>query len=340
MAKPSDVLQDLLLARALDLSRFTTGLVTRFIALLDAAEADMVLSGIETGPLAFSTTAKVDRLGEQIRAMQDLRSQAYRQAYRQLRDQLVEFAVVEGDFTLGALEKALPDVTFVKPAGLRAIVMEPLRGAYIREWVAKLQRDDARRLRDVIRMGVIEGQTQEQIATRVRGTGPLKFRDGIMQTARREARDLVANASSFVANGARDAVFAANPGPVLGVMWVSALDGSTSLVCGSRDGAVALLPGIRGFPKGHAQLQPPNARPPGHPGRCRSIITAVLAGGAPTRTTFAAFLARQSSAFQDQWLGPTRAALFRAGTPLDAFVDQGVEYTIEQLREFQRVGLV
>jgi SPP1 gp7 family putative phage head morphogenesis protein len=90
--------------------------------------------------------------------------------------------------------------------------------------------------------------------------------------------------------------------------------------------------------------------PRGHAGRFDSFSrTRVreLTGRTPASTNYQEFLGRQSRQFQDDVLGPNRAALFRrGGLTLDKFVDRatGRQYTLAELarREaeaFRRAGL-
>lgn len=62
-------------------------------------------------------------------------------------------------------------------------------------------------------------------------------------------------------------------------------------------------------------------------------------------TTYPEWLKRQPAKFQDEVLGKTKGKLFRAGAPLDKFVDKsGHEYTLAQLKQrdaelFERAGI-
>lgn len=69
-------------------------------------------------------------------------------------------------------------------------------------------------------------------------------------------------------------------------------------------------------------------------GRIRSAWAAENIGQVPAATTYAEWMGRQPRAFQDEVLGPTRAAAFRSGAvKLDDFVDRaGRELTIKELR--------
>lgn len=78
----------------------------------------------------------------------------------------------------------------------------------------------------------------------------------------------------------------------------------------------------------------------------RDQWTAENIGRLPAATTYNDFLSRQSAAFQDEVLGPTRGKLFRTGKiTLDEFVDRrGSELTLEQLAQrrpdvFRSAGL-
>ena len=78
----------------------------------------------------------------------------------------------------------------------------------------------------------------------------------------------------------------------------------------------------------------------------RDQWTAENIGRLPAATTYGEFLGRQSAAFQDEVLGPTRGKLFRTGKiELSEFVDRrGSELTLEQLAQrrpdvFRAAGL-
>lgn len=65
-------------------------------------------------------------------------------------------------------------------------------------------------------------------------------------------------------------------------------------------------------------------------------------GFAPSETFYEDFMRRQSAAFQNEWLGKTKGALFRrGGLSLNEFVDEvGHEFTIEQLLAKHRSAFV
>jgi hypothetical protein len=83
-----------------------------------------------------------------------------------------------------------------------------------------------------------------------------------------------------------------------------------------------------------------DALPTGHRGRFDTYARKrmrELTGIVPARTTYGEFLKRQSAQFQNDVLGPTRAALFRkGGLSLDSFVDRsGREIPLSELAKFE-----
>lgn len=182
--------------------------------------------------------------------------------------------------------------------------------------------------------------------------------------AARQAEAVTRTAMSHGASVGAQLVAEENSDVVIGAMWVSTLDSSTTIICASLDGRVF---GVDDGP-----------RPPAH-FNCRSrmrMLTRsaedILAGktGKPSqddlnaareraqqgtrasidyragtakpvsaKTTVGSWLRRQPATTQDLLLGKTRGRLFRSGqVPIDGFV--GADYTPLTLRQLEaRYGL-
>jgi hypothetical protein len=116
------------------------------------------------------------------------------------------------------------------------------------------------------------------------------------------------------------------------LVWLSVLDSRTSPPCIARSGKrysadADHRPIGHGYPWGAG------------PGRlhynCRSTFAPLVAGEKPPNPDrYADWLKRQSASTQDEVLGPTRGALYRAGkVPVEGFVNnKGRLLTLEQLR--------
>ena len=223
---------------------------------------------------------------------------------------------------------------------MAAVNAKPFEGKFLSEWVEGMSAARIGRVSDAIRMGVVEGQTIDDIVRRLIGTKAMDYADGILDTSRRSARALAITYVSHVSNEARNQVYSVNVDIVKGVQWVSTLDGRTSAICQSRDGEV--------FPVDSGP------RPPAHI-NCRSTTTPILKswkelgvdmeelpestrssmdGQISEKQTYQTWLKGKDTAFQDHVLGKAKAEAFRSGKmTLDRFVDlDGHQLTLEQLK--------
>ncbi len=212
----------------------------------------------------------------------------------------------------------------------------------------------------VIRDGISQGQTNQQIVQRIKGKKSLDYKDGLFKSSRESIERQVRTVRSHVANAAYEETYKA-----LGfthLKFIATLDGRTSKTCGSLDQTVWKVgdSGIR--------------RPPLHP-HCRSVLLGVdadgnLAGQRPfvmderkvkdipkderkdligqldANTSFKKFFDQTDEFFQKEWLGPARYKLYKEGNySIDKFVDpQGAMYTLDQLKAldaktFKELGL-
>ena len=360
MSANEDLL-DAQIRHAIYLQRFGGGQVNRFIALLNRADADLVdiiktrvariaERGYDAGP----TTTK--RLNAVLEAIRQLNAEAYAVAGKQLTADLADFAVYERDWIVAQIEQPLPvTVQVIQPSAevvTAAALRRPFQGRLLKEWLAGVEEARAARVRDAIRLGLVEGETIDQMVRRIRGSRVAGYQDGLLEIDRRGAAAMVRTAVNHTSNAARQAVFSDNESLIKGIRWVSTLDARTTPVCQARDGK--LYPVDKG------------PRPPAHIG-CRSTTVSVLKsyrdlgidvadappglraslnGQVPADLTYGEWLRKQPASFQDDVLGASKGRLFRqGGLPIDRFVDRaGRELTLAELRiadpaAFRRAGL-
>ncbi|MEE7478438.1 minor capsid protein [Methylobacterium hispanicum] len=340
MAGANERLHDLDVQHQIGLQRYSAATVRKMLALLARTEADIVAK-IET--LSWDEvareSAKAERLRKMLEGIKALSKEAADALGKAMKTEMSELAAYEADFQAQATASALPSAAIgvlEKPTAemLNAAVnARPFQGRLLKEWITDLDDASAKRLRDAIRIGFVEGESVLQVVQRVRGTKAMGFRDGVMEINRRGAEALVRTAITHTANASKDAFFRANTDVFRAVRWNAVLDSRTTAVCRGRDGKV--------FPIDSGP------RPPAHI-RCRSTMTAVLKGepDAPTGETYGDWLKRQDRDLQDEILGKAKAKLFRdGGLPLDRFVDRaGAEYDLATLRRreaaaFEKAGL-
>src|SRR5215216_6572417 len=209
MPTVNDKLLDSAIEHQIGLLRYSSATVRKIIALLNRTDPDIVRQIQDRGGDVESVTDA--RLGQILAAVRDINRSCYEAVARALEGELIELAHYEAEFTQRSLLEALPihwEVAAPSPQTLAAAVnAQPFQGALLREWIAGLEDGRARRLRDAIRMGVVEGETVDAIVRRVKGTKAFDFKDGILDISRRSAETITRTAVAHVSNAARQATF-------------------------------------------------------------------------------------------------------------------------------------
>lgn len=350
-----ELFHDALIRRQIYLQMYSDGLSDDIVKILDGTEADihatllrrlatLETQGFDTGP---DTTARLKVLEQSLRA---IREPAMEESQGVWDAQLQRVAQAEAGFINDSFSSAhtgiAVDLVLPTATTLATLVSEtPFQGKLMKAWADKLAKDDLDRMMGGIVIGLTQGETSEQIAQRILGSASMDGKDGLLQLTRANARAITRTAVNSIANASRAAVFGRNSDVFDEEVFVATLDSHTTPICRSLDG--------NHYPVGEGPI------PPVHWG-CRSVRVALigekLAGRrpavgdetetVPSTTTYSDFLTRQSAAFQNEALGPTRAALFRdGGLSLDKFVSRsGHSYTIDQLEKrepaaFTRAGV-
>jgi len=362
-------LYDASVRHSIDLIRYGNGVVRRMLALLNRSEGDLVdqlQRALERLPASSFTVARLEAL---LKSVRELNDQAYGEVRAALEGELeglVEYEIgYQGQlFDSLGIEYSTQGVTAAQVyAGAMA---RPFQGRLLREWMGSLEEGRAQRIRDAVRMGYVEGQTNAQIVQRIRGTRARGYADGLLEIDRRNAESVVRTAIGHTAGFARDRWYEANDDLIGALAWVSTLDSRTSQMCRLRDG-------LRYDAETHKPLGhkvPWGAGPGRLHWQCRSTSVPILKGmedeplfgtraakdykdsargkGEQVRatTTYAAWLRGQPAAIQDDILGPTRGALFRRGDlELESFYnDRGRYLTLDELRQrdaasFRQAGI-
>lgn len=201
----------------------------------------------------------------------------------------------------------------------------------------------------IIRDGVSNGQTNQEIIQRIKGTKVRNYADGLLNQTRNVIDAEVRTARAHISNNTYVETWR-----TLGFEFtkdIATLDGRTTPICASRDGRVQ-------------KLDANHQRPPYH-FRCRTVQVGCdkdgdLAGIRPyvsdkravkkipkdqreskigqvdANLTYKEWFARQDESFQKEWLGPSRYKLYsEGGFSIDKFVDplSGKAFTLKELRK-------
>lgn len=274
--------RDAALRHQIGLRRYTAGLMKRIAALLETADAELVLMLRQR--LARFEGKPIDFTGERWKALlADIRAAraASLKDYRDLtRGELGALTSMEADRELAILTASIPieiNLAVVAADQLRAILSaRPFQGRLLNDWYKELEAGDQRRLVSAIQMGMVQGEPVDDIVRRVVGTRANRYADGILAITRRDATAVVRTAVNHISNTARGYVWDANEDIISARVWSSTLDGRTSPVCRARDGHGAAV-GNNPLPAGIPPLVPKDARPPAHM-NCRSTMIAYIDG--------------------------------------------------------------
>jgi hypothetical protein len=355
-------LLDAAVDHAIDLTRYSTGVVYRIMAELNRADARLVAALAEALLRLDAQSFTVERLEALLSSVRALNAEAYAAVRALLEAELKGLAEVEAAAQAAQLRSAIPPVVQLRfPIAAvsadqvyAAALSQPFQGRLLRDWAASLADGRLRQVREAVRQGYVDGQTSADIIRRVRGTRALRYADGLLERPRRELATIVQTALSHTAQIARQASYDANADLLKGVKWTATLDSRTTKhICAPRDGKMYTADRSH-KPIGHKLPWL------GGPGRlhfnCRSVSVPItkswrelgidaddmtpgqrasMDGAVPADMTYAQWFAKQSAARQDEIVGPTRGQLFRAGKlTFDRFTDdRGRWLTLEQLRK-------
>lgn len=271
MPTPNQELYDALIRHQIGLLGLSARVSRRIVDLLNEAEKDLrgqlerrlqYLVGRGISAEDFTTR----RYRAILDSIAELRADVFSKTKAELREEMLALVKHEATFIASAIEFAAPVVLeMARPdsALLSALVTHnPFEGRTLSEWAEDIRRADIKRINDAINIGLVQGETIQQITARVIGTQALNGRNGATQMTRNQVAGLVRTAVNSYSNQARRIVFEANKDIVEEEVWVSVLDSRTTLYCASQGGKV--------YPVGEGPY------PPAH-WNCRSVRVALMA---------------------------------------------------------------
>lgn len=317
MAVPSYI--DLAIRRQAMLERIKSGQVRDFAKEIKKVEKliQQTILGLD-GELSGLSHTKLNRLLAQLQADQ---ATIYRAATASFLASAADISALYASQEILDLKKTV-DLrgtklnSFTKKEVFAKVIKRPLTtdGELLEPWIKKFSAKEITRINGVVRNGHALGKTNQEIVRQIVGTKARNFKDGIMQTTRRNASTVVRTSVQHAASAARQETWEANDDVIDAYELLATLDSVTSTQCRALDSQV--------FEFGKGPIPPihPNCRSTTIPvlnkkysflseGRTRSAET----GPVSADTSYYEWLNRQGKATQIEVLGPTRAKLFRDG---------------------------
>ncbi len=111
-----------------------------------------------------------------------------------------------------------------------------IEGSPTKQWWARKSTQFQDKFEDTVRMGMMQGQTTDQIVRSLVGTQANRFKDGALISQYRGAEAIVRSSIQTVANTARLDTYQNNSDIIKGIEWSATFDNRTSQICMSLDG--------------------------------------------------------------------------------------------------------
>jgi len=346
LSTTNELLQEKAISHAVYLERYKTHEVRKIMGLLNSVDNDIVNSLLTKSDGTW-TKKRMEKLLASIR---DLNKEAFVEVKKRMSEDLKELGEYEASYQVKAFADSIPiNLNIVQPSPNQlwaAAMSKPLQDELFSNSLKTLERSRIRQIEGAVRNGFVEGQTIQQIGRRIRGSRKLQYKDGILEVNRRQAEAWARTAVAHVASSARERTFQENQSILKGVQFIATLDNKTTVICASYDGEVFDID--------------TGPRPPLH-WSCRSTICPVVKswkelginlkeapagtrasmnGQVPSSMNYQKWLERQSVKTQEEVLGKAKAKLFREGTPVTGFVDNGKVLTLKELGVTEKVPII
>jgi hypothetical protein len=220
-------------------------------------------------------------------------SSAVQKAKKESEAYLKELAELESDTVAERLEARFEGhvvTTTVTPNDLKTIVSDTwIQGSPLKDWWDKQDFNLQEKFAQQIRLGVVGGETNDDIIRRIRGTatgryvsvelpsGKTKtvpeFSGGVMSASTRDASALVRTAVQSISNQVQVETYKSNEEILLGYGALVTLDGRTTPLCISRSGGAW---DFEGNPLPQSTRDEPFPGPPPWHWGCRSILYPIV----------------------------------------------------------------
>jgi len=167
MPSVNEDISDLALRHQVGIMRLGTATLRKLIPILNKADVEIVKKlQARDATLQGSFTSK--RLASLLKALKKINHDAHVELNREIRKDLGELASYEAGFQKRMIQAAMPiQLDIVSPSAkqLNAIVnARPFQGKLLKDWLSELEASRARRVRDAVRMGMVEGETTTKLS--------------------------------------------------------------------------------------------------------------------------------------------------------------------------------
>lgn len=349
MAKKIDKnLFDRLVNRQIAVGRYAERQAYEVIKLLNRADKELLAKIIDRGESDSFTGRRLEALLKEIRSMVD---KSYRELFDATKAEMEQFAPHAAEFAAATLSMSLPaawspvaisDEQLVAIIDKTPISIGKDKKLLLEEVFSSMASGKEEMIRGALRLGMVQGETVDQMVRRLKGTRAAQYRDGLLEGSRRSMAAIVRTTTAHVNNVATQAIYAKNKDVIKGWIWCSTLDSRVCFSCAARSGKRYDLDETN-IPPLHLQcrcVQLPEIKTWGELGfdnlpEFGKFDRASKDGPVDSEISFGGWLKTQSKDVQIEMLGPARQRMFSAGElKIDKLVDSsGKTYTLDELKK-------
>lgn len=232
---------DIATKRQAMLERLKSGQVRDFAKAIKAIEklVRQTLLVIEEDVSGFSYS-KLNALLSQLRRDQ---ATVFNTATTAFLAEAADISALYMSYEIGDLEKTV-DLRgtklndFTKKEVFSKVIKRPLTtdGQLLEPWIKSVTDREIARVNSAIRAGHSQGLTNQQFVQKVVGTKSKRYKDGILETSRRNASTMVRTSVQHAASAARQETWEANRDVISKYEFLATLDRVTSTQCRALDG--------------------------------------------------------------------------------------------------------
>ena len=354
MGTTPDISVEIASRHAVYLEGLKTGHAAKFDKFLKAMQRDILAQVRMIDDPATMTAKRLNGLLRAINETLKVGAVNYEKVWRAQILELGEYAaefevralgkVLKYDFTLPSPNQ-LASAAFSTPLSASGIYEGMLLDPFFKDIIGKTRQ----RVAGAVRLISAQGGTTQDLVRKIRGTRAGRFKDGLMQLARRDAQAIARTSLAHVANTSRMAVWEANSDVIEQWEFLATLDGKTTEPCRTLSGQRFNL-GEGPIPILHIN--------------CRSGMVSVFKDGldfldkagsqfargpdgvshVSPDLTYYGWLKTQSAKFQDSVIGPTRGKLLRnGGISSSRFAEMQLNknfkpMTLDDMRKLEKVA--
>lgn len=232
---------DTIIGDAVDIQRYETTVQRKILKQLKDLEGQIVTELKNSNVItAVNKQTQNKRLSVLLKKTRSSIGTAYQAISKSQTVILGEVAELSELQTVNAINKSIKaDLasSSMSRTSLNAIASNTLiEGSPTKQWWSRKAIQFQNKFEDTIRMGMMQGETTDNIVRSLIGTKVNKYKDGALTAQYRGAEAVTRSSIQTVANTARLDTYQNNSDIIKGIEWSSTFDNRTSQICMALDG--------------------------------------------------------------------------------------------------------